>query len=372
MPRQPQPIRTVLLISPEPWTAHAVSKHHYAQTLVQLGISVFFLDPPDDSLSRPQVSPIPECPGLSLVRAPRVAPGMRFLPAPVRRRLESAWLDRLENLTGCRIDTIWLFENSRFFDMCFAGCRLKIYHQVDLNQNFHPEKAAATANICLCTSDLIRKQLVPHAPHIYKVHHGLAQPESQTCLSDEHKKRFAGGGDVHAAYIGNLDMLYLDADLLADVAKNFPAVTFHFVGGYSHNSALWQKAGNLPNIIWWGKVATPLIPTILERTDVLLVTYQAAHWQDQASPHKFMEYLASGKTIVTTYTDEYKNRRHLIEMVENNADFLKAFARVVGNLDEYNSTTRQAVRKAFADEHTYSKQLDRIFALLRDHKLIPA
>ena len=345
-----------------------MSKHHYALTLAKNGHRVFFLNPPESLLSDWLLSTATNTLNLILVRGPKVALGLRFYPTALQRWYETRWLYRFEHQVGCRIDTIWLFENSRFYDLRFAGSRLKIYHQVDLNQDFHPTTAARTADICLCTTDIIRDRLLPHNQSVFKIHHGLAQHQSTPSLTDEQNAQFAGGS-AQAAYIGNLDMAYLDAELLADTARSFPNVRFHFVGGYSVMGRLRQLTGELPNVVWWGKIDSALIPAILERVDMLLVTYKAALYGEQASPHKIMEYLASGKVIVATYTDEYKDKRHLLEMVDDNAAYLNAFDCVISHLEEYNSPARQAERKAFAFEHTYQKQLETIFGLLNEHGL---
>jgi glycosyltransferase involved in cell wall biosynthesis len=203
---------------------------------------------------------------------------------------------------------------------------------------------------------------------VYKIHHGFAQAGEKCTLSVVEMTRFQQD-DIHAVYIGNLDMRYLDVELLSGIACQFPDVQFHFVGGYEKKSPLRRLAGGLPNVTWWGKVDCKFIPSILEQTDVMLVTYKSSRYKDQASPHKVLEYLASGKVIVATYTDEYKDKRHLLEMVDTNSDFPAAFARVVANLDKYNSPDRQALRKEFARQHSYDKQLDRIFDLLQQHGL---
>ena len=361
---------SLLIISPEAWHSHFVSKHHYAVSLAKTGYRVFFLEPPDESLHHFIVGGVHGNPNLKLVSGPRLAPGLRFYPAILRRWREALWLKKFEEMIGYRLDAIWLFENSRFFDLRFAGDRLKIYHQVDLNQDFQPEVAAATADICFCTTDFIRERLLPHNARTFKIHHGLAAHVSQTKLSDQQEAWFDQTGP-HAVYIGNLDIAYLDAELLSEAARSFPAVRFHFVGGYSEQGALRTRARDLSNVTWWGKVGSECIEAILRRADVMLVAYQAARWRDQASPHKFMEYLASGKVVVATYTDEYKDKRHLLQMVDSNADYLDAFARVIDRLDEYNSPARQAERKAFAEEHSYERQLDRVFGLLRQHQLLP-
>jgi len=298
------------------------------------------------------------------VLSPQVASGLRFYPGFLRRWLEARWLKQLEKLTNVKIDVIWLFENSRFFDMSFAGNRLKIYHQVDLNQDFQVETAAKAADICFTTTDFITQKLQPYNPLVYKIHHGVSISASVQELPADLAKNFSST-EVQVGYIGNLDIAYLDVPLLSGLVKTFPEVTFHFVGGYSKEGKLYQACANDSNVVWWGQVDSSSIPAVLKRCDILLVTYLAEEFKEQlASPHKMMEYLASGKTIVATYTDEYKDKRHLLEMVDSSSDFPDRFAKVVAQLDLYNSVEKQASRVEYAFANSYDRQLDKIFNLL--------
>ena len=355
----------VLLISPEPWHAHPVSKHHYARALAHQGRPVLFLEPPDPAIRQLRLRPLLEEPGIRLVQGPRLAPGLRFLPSALTVRLERRWLQRLERLAGTPVAAVWLFENSRFYDLRFAGDRLRIYHQVDLNQSFHPATAARSADICFCTTELIRQRLLPHNPRVFRLHHGLAPRYESLELEASQQQRLASPG-VHAAYIGNLDMAYLDQDLLIQLIQAHPDVQFHLIGGYRPDNRLRQQLAACPQVHWWGQVPSSLIPPILERIDLQLVCYQAIHHADQASPHKFMEYLASGRTIVATYTAEYARHAHLLAMSEpySNAGYLPLFASVRQDLAGWNSPERQAARQAFAADHTYEWQLQRIDAHL--------
>ncbi|WGZ96171.1 MAG: glycosyltransferase [Candidatus Thiothrix putei] len=360
-------LNVILIISPESWDSHTVSKHNYAITLSQQGFTVYFLNPFNDTKRQPQIIKIQE--NLYTVTSSKVAKGLRYYPGFLRHWLERRWLEKLEKKINAFIDTIWLFENSRFFDLCFAENRLKIYHQVDLNQNFNPKKAVTTSDICFCTSNIIRNNLLKFSTNIYKIHHGLAKIDSNIEIKREQFKVFNKQA-IQCIYMGNLDMLYLDVELLANIASHFSDVQFHFVGGYNKNGRLYKLSEKLTNIHWWGKVDSTIISFILKHADLLLVTYQEHHHSDQSSPHKFMEYFASGKVIVATYTDEYKDKRHLLEMVDHNKDYLDAIKKVISNLDYYNSHDKQQQRIAFAQEHTYEKQLDRIFTLLKKHQLV--
>lgn len=358
----------ILLISPEAWDAHEVSKHHYARTLASQAHRVFFLDPPEPGLRRLTLEPIPEHPGVERVRTPRVAPGLQRMPGFLRRWLERRWLDRFERLAGCPIKVIWLFENSRFYDLRFAGSRLKIYHQVDLNQAFHPELAASTADVCFCTTELIRQRLLPHNPRCLCLQHGVAIPMAPAPLSPTEQDLFPAG-QIHAMYVGNLEMAYLDLDLLVKVIQQHPEVCFHLVGGYSRDGALFQQLDTAANVVWWGQVESLRIPSLLAHADLLLVCYQAQHHPDQSNPHKLMEYMASGRTVVATYTAEYSGHQNLLAMSEagSNAGFTELFASVLANLNHWNSPERISARRFFASDHTYPCQLIRIKAHIQQH-----
>jgi len=355
----------ILIISPESWNGHFVSKHHYAVTLVSQGHKVYFLSPPDNSLTEIQINPT-KYQNLWEISSPQVAIALRFYPKILRNFIERRWLEKLEEKIGQQFTAVWLFENSRFYDMDFAKDRLKIYHQVDLNQKFHVKEAVSSANICFCTSDYILDEIKPYNRRAYKVHHGVNLFAKATSLIEEQKNHFKHQ-KINVTYVGNLDMQYLDVALLSILVKSFPDVQFHFVGGYQTDTPLYKLCHNANNIFWWGKVESELIPTILSSSDAVLVCYQEKYYVDQSSPHKIMEYLASGKVIISTYTDEYKDKQNLLEMANSSNDYLKLFKKVVENLDFYNSEEKQQERISFAKNNSYEKQLEKITKYLTQY-----
>ena len=356
--------KTIFLISPEPWTALAVSKHHYARALCARGHMVIFLDPPQ-TLGQPmRITPVADCSGLLRVQAPPVMRGLQYLPKVLREQIEARWLAWLERECGMTIDAVWLFENSRFYDMGFAGQRLRIYHQVDVNQNFHIAAAARSADICLCTSDAIARRLRPHARNVVKIDHGYAAATQDTALPPSLEVHFDTLGP-HLVYIGSLDIRYLRTDLLDQATALFPHATFHFVGSHSEATSLFQITRSRPNVRWWGQVGSDIIPAILARADVLLLAYDAETFSDQVSnPHKLMQYLGSGRVTLATWTEEYADKMHLLEMVRHYDDFLPRLGHLLANLNRLNTPAKMAARIAFAQAQSYPRQLDRIEAAL--------
>lgn len=362
---------TILLISPEPWDGHFVSKHHYAIELAKRGHDVLFHGPPQAG-GRVRIDAVEQQGArLGVVHAPQVAPGLRFLPARLRNTIEARWLRHLERLVAKRIDVVWLFENSRFFDMRFAGDRLRIYHQVDLNQNFHPEMAAATADLCIAVSRPIAERLEPLAKRLIRITHGYAEPADGR--PDHDLPRPREDAAVQAMLIGNLDIPYLDIPLLAELVHRNPDVRFHFVGRYAPENRLHEALNAAPNAVFWGPRPAEALPAILEQADVLLVAYLAEkHLEQLANPHKIMEYLASGRAVLATRTLEYEENAGLVDIAPDRASYLTLFRKIVDNLPLWNAPDRMARRRTFALNHTYDLQLDRIAAALGEHGSILA
>ena len=162
-------------------------------------------------------------------------------------------------------------------------------------------------------------------------------------------------------------MIYINEDLIQSLVKKYPNITFHFVGSYSENGALYQTCKGLNNIQWWGRVESTLIPVILEKMNINLLAYRVEDYPEQLeNSHKILEYLHSGKVTVATYTDEYKDKRYLLEMVNDSKAYVERFGEVVENLDVYNSSKKQQERIDFAGEHSYEKQLEKISKYIRN------
>jgi hypothetical protein len=360
--------KQILIISPEQWNGHFVSKHHYAITLANQGAKVYFLNPPDDTLSDIYITET-AYKNLCCVSSAKVAKGLRFYPKFLKKILEKRWLQKLETKIKIPFTSVWLFENSRFYDMSFAGVRTKIYHQVDSNQNFHLKKASSTADICFGVTDFIQKELSNYNKRIFKISHGLNEAHQNISLHLKYKKNFMNN-TIHALYMGNLEMLYLNKDLLYKLTYQNPKVTFHFLGTYSPTGILFQLCKNQKNIIWWNKVNSEDILSILEKVDMTLVLYKSEEYKEQlANSHKIMEYLSSGKVTIATYTDEYKDKRYLLEMLDISDKYLEKFQEVLANLDFYNSKEKQEERRIFASENTYEKQVLKILNHLKRYNL---
>lgn len=359
--------KTILLISPEPWDHIFVSKHHYAVQLGCQGNKVFFLNPPGGGRG---VLPT-RFESVFQIRYGGFPPLMRFYPESLQRLVLAYVYKRLEQVCQERFDVIWSFDNSVFFNFAFLDARvLKISHIVDINQDFQTAKAAATADFCFCTTELIRRRLSRFNANVHIIDHGYHHVP-QKCpegLKPAHARKAA-------VYAGNLSIAYIDWRILATVISNHTDVDFVFIGPNDNHftgDPLMQSAKERvfksSNVIFKGEVDFEELQTFYASADVLLIAYQEKYQGDQvANPHKMVEYLGSGKVVVATYTSRYVNFHPLIVMSQTNLAWIANFASVVANLDFYNSESLQKKRRQFALSNTYENQIRRIENFLTAH-----
>src|SRR5690606_34337343 len=124
-----------------------------------------------------------------------------------------------------------------------------------------------------------------------------------------------------------------------------------------------RRLSDKSNVYFLGALPADRLHAFYHMMDVLLLCYLADDYPDQlANSHKMMEYLGSGKVIVATATREYAElaSRRLLVMSSNNWEFSDKFSRVLQDLETWNALDLQELRRQWAFDNSYDRQLDRI------------
>lgn len=364
--------RTILLVSPEPWDYIFVSKHHYAMELARRGNKVFFLNPPVTGLAeKMQVMKADSWDHLFIVNYTSSFRGLRFLPRHLMNQLEKKFLRSLERKAGVRFDVVLNFENSRFYDFRFAGKEvLKLYFQVDENQDFHPETAAATADIAFAINTEILEIIAPHAKHAFKVPHSF-----QGELSEQARAVLEGkyiykrpDGPLKVMYVGNLDNMYIDNLLFEDVVRQNPGVEFLLVGPSDPEKEIYRRLHQYAHVKFLGKKPAREIPALLSTADALMLVYGRNF---TSSSHKLLEYLGSGKAVISTFMSEFAEFASLVYMTFSADHYTELFKEALENIELLNSPDKMRARIQYALDHSYARQLDRIEELIETTVSVP-
>lgn len=326
--------KTILLISPESWGRSFVSKHHYAETLVELGNEVYFLNVPGGKFKLSKVES-----GVNVVDYKPLFRALGRMPAFLSAFFTLLEFKVLEKRAGVKFDVVWNFDSSRFFNLkWFPKSVFKICHLVDLNQNIQRPLLASTSDLCLGTTNYIVAELKKFNLKTYKIGHAYREPK----VKERCDMILPGKNREKALYVGNLSMKYIDWDLLLTSAKTHSHIDFVFVGpdgksNLSQNVALNRQSKNslknLPNVYFCAPIKAREIPDLLKKVNYLLIAYLEEYHKDQAAPHKMLEYLASGKTIVATYTEEFDDEKWKpqLRMCRRNEELSKLFNELPSN-----------------------------------------
>jgi hypothetical protein len=99
----------------------------------------------------------------------------------------------------------------------------------------------------------------------------------------------------------------------------------------------------------------------LNSCDILLLCYDTTRfWAEASNSHKIMEYLSTGKPVVSTRMAEYIDKKSLLIMPDKNELLPELLASVGDNLLKYNSEQLVFERKDFARQNTYANALKKI------------
>ena len=113
------------------------------------------------------------------------------------------------------------------------------------------------------------------------------------------------------------------------------------------------------------------IPRYINKYDLLLLCYTGdMNIAEMANPHKLLEYLSSGKPIVSHYIDEYKDHSDLLLMAGRKNEIPLLFRDVVSKIEFYNSDELMNKRKEFAKVRSYSNLLETIEDYFDENPLI--
>ena len=156
---------------------------------------------------------------------------------------------------------------------------------------------------------VISQALKNHMAEIYKISADkiIVAPDGADPLPVTQNIPFEKtANSFHAGYTGHL-YNGRGIEIIAEMAKNIPDITFHIVGGAPSDLSYWKnELKPLKNVVFYGHVPPGRVPDFLQNFDVLLAPYQrkvavAGNKGDTSawmSPLKIFEYMATGRPMI--------------------------------------------------------------------------
>lgn len=370
---------TVLVLSPQPWTHIPISKHNYAIALARRGYDVVFVNPPVRDL--PSASTIEESldhPGLQILTYRQAwFAKLRFHLLPAFDWLMAKRVRRLLKSRQIVPDIVWCFDFNLFGDLRIFHGSTTIFHPVDPLSDPRHIQAAASADLVLTVSAKIACQLKPAGRPVHVVNHGLAtsfEKLANSRLADCDAgigQSLASDRRLKVGYAGNLGRRPVNRRVLREIIEQNPEIDFLFWGpADAETEEVAEFVAFLrsqPHVTLFGSVSQAELAAAYTQVDLFLLSYAAdPRESDRSNSHKILEYLSTGRVVVSSRIQAYEHTHDLLVMShsDTDADLPQRFTETLARLTTLNSVQLQRERILLALDNTYDRQIDRIFALL--------
>lgn len=366
--------KTVYIISQQAWGDMRVSKHHYALELAKGGSRVYFIGPPDiSSVKSVNILNSDESENLFLVKYKPIFRGRKFLPDIVFNFFVEMQAKRLVHKIGFKPDVVWSFHPFLFENLKVFGAKVSIYFGSDLFVENRMPGEVKSADVIFGVSPTIVNQLKAGNKNIHFINHGLSSVFENFARNMPPKASAKQNGRIKAGYAGNLLMEALDREVMKNVILKNPDVDFIFWGQYNNKgnfigfqhpeiSGFVSFLKEQQNVELRGVVSTAVLANEMQSMDLFWLCWKSGKgmW-DGSNSHKILEYLSTGKPVVSHHVLTYKNSSLLyMPPTEDNRSYQEIFAQTVNKIKSGERYELEKERIAFSLDNTYSLQIGRI------------
>ena len=161
-------------------------------------------------------------------------------------------------------------------------------------------------------------------------------------------------------YIGDINSLRLDPDLLYELARSKPSYSFVMIGSEDKTFAA-HALHTLKNVYFMGSITKVSVPAYMTALQVCLNPQLLNEITNGNYPRKVDEYLALGKPVIATRTATMELFRDHAYLCDSVAEYGDAVEKALQD----NSDEKIAARILFARSHSWKNNAERLFKCIQ-------
>ena len=373
--------KNILIISPQAWGTMKISKHHYSIELAKKGNTVYFLNPPQNNSFQKKADInfdfTSGYKNLIIINHNFRFYKYFYFHFPLLYNIFIAkHINKLLKHINKPIDILWSFDIGNLYPFrYFKNVKFRIFHPVDEPLIHKAVIAAEGADIIFSvTNEILDKYSEFKIPR-HLINHGVSELFFKQTIQKTFQKRICVG------FSGNLTRPDIDRFTLLNIIQDHPMIAFHFWGVYDSKKsnisgnedadtrAFIKQLHELKNVKLHGAVSTDTLVEGYNEMDLFLICYDIQKDQSKGTNyHKVMEFLSTGKPIVSNNITAFHETKDLVYMSQerdSNKSLPEIFRFVISNLNHLNSDALKSKRRAYAYDNLYDKQIDRIEAIFQ-------
>ncbi|MBL7703058.1 MAG: hypothetical protein JNM14_12470 [Ferruginibacter sp.] len=367
-----------------------ISKHNYAIELEKQGNLVYFMNPPnqDKQVKDYQVNKVDGYDSLFVIDS--YLPNNKLIDY-VRLRLKFTQfydqylfklVKRICKKENIQLEQVWSFDPNLHGFLYKYPAKNKIFFIADAVQNNSQIRAAKNVDLVVSVAEDILEPFRKINSQCLLINHGLNREYEKYAVKKLNELRQQGetagsksNAPINVGYIGNLLIPFLYEDGLKKVVTENPGINFHFWGAHSSNSnnllAVYDDKilntidylkTNCKNAFFYGVKTSAQIIEDLDKIDLFIyINSSEKDINGGANSHKILEYLSTGKVVVSTWLSFYEEQKLFPMTVRSGEkEFSNLFSKTICQLSFYNSVEMQKKRIEYSLKCTYDKNILKI------------
>ena len=328
----------ILIISPQTWTNHYISKQYYAMHLSKMGHEVFFLNPFTSIFNKNLL--------LYKIKKKRqinikILDIKIFCPKIIKKISKRLFLYFLKfsiylfhKFYSIKFDIVWNFDQDNYEVTKYFQSKKKIIHIVDPikdKKNFYNMSKRIDLiifiDIFFKIKNLAKKNLIiPHGLNFFFV-----KSLKKKIIQTNKPKKIGLYGNFLS---GRFDLINIKK-----IIDNNEFLLFYFVG-FNHtkhpykntileaeNFQIISELKKKKNVFFINNNNPRDLPKILKKIDIFLTILKPEY---NINAHKILEIISTGKPMISSYFKYYKNNSELIYYPKNHSE--KEFQKLLNKI----------------------------------------
>ena len=217
------------------------------------------------------------------------------------------------------------------------------------------------SDLVVCNSPQLAEYAQSYNDHSFDIGQGVDLSAYNSDLEFTVPSDIASIPEPRIGYIGDINSIRLDADLLFELAKSKPDYSFIMIGGEDKLFAS-HILHSLKNVYFPGSIPKNRVPAYMSCLKVCLNPQLLNEVTNGNYPRKVDEYLALGKPVIATRTatmELFKEHVYLCSSVEE-------YKEAVEIALQENSETKTRDRILFAMSHSWENNVTRLFKRIKE------
>lgn len=358
----------IIIFSPQPWDDQFISKHHYAIEYAKNNSVLFISGPMDFGFTKINFRQPFDNLNLKILDYSFFLPHwFRFHMPNFYKRVYVLFIKQVINKYFLSVNLCIDFGCYNLFDnLDFLDAENKIFFPVDDCELLNTPSNRGCKSI-FTVSTVIKKKFDNVGLKCEFINHGISSDFESIAKNNLEQSNHS---KIRIGYAGNLFIKFLDRALLKYIVQKYTSIEFHFYGKYNTSSTMqndkeWEYfLMNTPNIFLHGLLNQNQLAQEYKTLDAFLICYKSDYINFHSeNSHKILEYLSSGKVIISTFVSLYENTDiFVMSSKDNNEEFKSNFKFVVDNLNYFNRIELQKKRKEYALRFTYKNNIEYILS----------